>query len=115
MITFAELETHFKTHLYDEAHLTEVEHEKYFGANWVIAKRTKNIVDHYGEDVNCISPEKYRLLETQAYRDRGYKRPVQLLIKDLRAHITNFYPFPFLPDQEHPAVMAARKLLDDLA
>lgn len=37
------------------------------GPNWVIARRTPNIVRRYGEDVICISPQCYRAIE-QKYR-----------------------------------------------
>lgn len=38
-----------------------------FGSNWVVARRTPRIVQRYGEDVCCISPQRYRAAE-QKYR-----------------------------------------------
>lgn len=37
--------------------------DQFGGANWVLARRTANIVRHYGEDVKCISKRQYRKAE----------------------------------------------------
>ena len=35
---------------------------KAVGPNWVLAKRTKRIIEKYGEDVACLSPSSYESL-----------------------------------------------------
>lgn len=36
------------------------------GSNWVLARRTKRIVERYGEDVICLSPKQYENAERLA-------------------------------------------------
>jgi len=38
---------------------TDVLSEEIGGHNWVIHRRTKRIVDHYGESVICITKRQY--------------------------------------------------------
>ena len=33
------------------------------GANWIVARRTPSIVRRYGDDVICLSPARYKLLQ----------------------------------------------------
>lgn len=40
------------------------------GTNWVLARRTKAIVDRYGEDVICVSPAQYEKAERTALEKR---------------------------------------------
>lgn len=40
------------------------------GSNWVIARRTKRIVEKYGEDVNAISSERYAQVQRDAIEKR---------------------------------------------
>lgn len=44
------------------------------GANWVLARRTPAIVARYGEDVICLSREKYKDAERRAWllQTEGY-------------------------------------------
>lgn len=36
-----------------------------FGSNWVLARRTKNIVRQYGADVRCVSHKQYYTAELE--------------------------------------------------
>lgn len=47
---------------------TEFLHQE-IGTNWVIARRTLSIVRRYGEDVVCLSPQKYEAIERK-YREQ---------------------------------------------
>jgi hypothetical protein len=38
--------------------------------NWVIARRSKRIVERYGADVRCLTPAQYEHAETQAIERR---------------------------------------------
>lgn len=40
------------------------------GSNWVIARRTKRVVERYGEDVNCVTPKQYAAAERRAIEKR---------------------------------------------
>lgn len=40
-------------------------HEKVGGSNWVLARRTPNIVRRYGENVICISKQRYAAIEKE--------------------------------------------------
>lgn len=41
------------------------------GKNWVIARRTSNIVRRYGEDVKCVSQSRYKEVENQYHAIYG--------------------------------------------
>lgn len=49
---------------------TGEELERELGPNWVVGRRTKRIVEKYGEDVQCYSPEKYADAERRAIESR---------------------------------------------
>lgn len=40
-------------------------HNRIGGKNWVIARRTPNIVRRYGEDVICVSRKRYAQIERE--------------------------------------------------
>ena len=40
------------------------------GRNWVVAKRTKRIVEKYGDDVICLTPERLQKAERAAIEAR---------------------------------------------
>jgi len=43
--------------------------KKELGLNWVIARRTKRIVEQYGEDVRCLSPKEYEAARLRAWAE----------------------------------------------
>jgi hypothetical protein len=49
---------------------TPDEMRKQLGDNWVLAKRTKNIVARYGPDVKCYSHARYHAAERTAIEAR---------------------------------------------
>jgi hypothetical protein len=51
--------------------------------NWVIARRGKQIIERYGQDVVCLSHAKYAAAEARAIETRGWARPCELVIVDL--------------------------------
>lgn len=40
------------------------------GEDWVLARRTKNIIERYGEDVRCYTPKQYEAAERRAIEAR---------------------------------------------
>ena len=52
-------------------------------SNWVVARRSPRIVEHYGEDVVCISPQGYAKAEAKAIANRGWARPCELVVIDM--------------------------------
>ena len=40
------------------------------GPNWVLARRTRNIVEKYGADVNCVTPGGYDAAQRRAIEKR---------------------------------------------
>lgn len=40
------------------------------GKNWVIARRTKNIVAKYGKDVKCVTSKQYEAAQRRAIEKR---------------------------------------------
>ena len=44
---------------------TEFLSDRFGGKNWVLARRTANIVRQYGEDVICISRQRYAAVEKE--------------------------------------------------
>lgn len=65
------------------------------GSNWVLARRTKRIVERYGADVVCLSRTRYKHLEAQYERETGRSAAD-----------------PTMPS--HAIVMAAPRMLDAL-
>jgi hypothetical protein len=49
---------------------TTVEIETELGPNWVIARRTKQIVEKYGDDVKCVNSTEYHAAERRAIEKR---------------------------------------------
>ena len=49
---------------------TREEIREELGPNWVLARRTKNIVEKYGTDVNCITPGSYDAAQRRAIEKR---------------------------------------------
>lgn len=45
---------------------SELLREELGGANWVIARRTRRIVEQYGPDVVCVTPKRYQEAERRA-------------------------------------------------
>lgn len=39
----------------------------YLGDNWVVARRTRRIVEKYGESVRCVSSKEYQRLRLVAW------------------------------------------------
>ena len=50
---------------------------------WCIARRSPRIVERYGEDVVCISPQGYAKAEAKAIANRGWARPCELVVIDM--------------------------------
>lgn len=52
----------------------ETFHKIVGGKNWVVARRTPNIVARYGKDVICLSPQRYASAERLAWllQTEGY-------------------------------------------
>lgn len=50
--------------------ITTAELVPFLGSNWVVARRTKRIVETYGDDVNCISSNRL----DEAYREALHAR-----------------------------------------
>jgi hypothetical protein len=42
------------------------------GSNWVVAKRTKRVVERYGDDVVCVSLKRFAALK-QEFMDSRYE------------------------------------------
>ena len=66
--------------------MTEITHadflrDRFGGKNWVLSRRTPNIVRRYGEDVVCISKQRYAAVE-QEWR-RLYGDPYDAVRRDL--------------------------------
>lgn len=52
-------------------HATADELRREFGGrNWVLSRRTKAIVERYGDDVICVSPKQYDAAERRAIEAR---------------------------------------------
>lgn len=54
---------------YGQATIDELRNE--LGNNWVVARRTKGIVERYGEDVKCYSHKQYEAAERRAIQNRN--------------------------------------------
>ena len=53
---------------YGSATAEEIRNE--LGANWVIARRTRRIVEKYGADVKCYTNSQYKAAERRAIESR---------------------------------------------
>jgi hypothetical protein len=49
---------------------TQQEMQEQLGTNWVLARRTKRIVERYGPDVRCYSQAQYAAAERRAIEGR---------------------------------------------
>lgn len=79
------------------------------GDSWVIAKRTKRIVERYGDSVRCYTPLRYNEAMQRIYARRGFTRPAEKVVRDLIDAVMlldDCYRAPLMP-----AIAAAATLL----
>jgi hypothetical protein len=81
--------------------------DSFGGANWVLAKRTANIVRRYGESVICVSKQRYAAVEREyraLYGDPNDKTRAELYcaLKEVcRLHAKPTFqgnPFTYSPE-----------------
>lgn len=46
--------------------ITDLVEREHGTRNWVVARRTKRIVERYGDDVVCLSQKRFRALERES-------------------------------------------------
>lgn len=69
---------------FDIKHASVDELNAHFGThNWVIARRTKNIVAKYGDNVVCVTQAAYTRAEQAIYKKRGWARPAEKVMREL--------------------------------
>jgi hypothetical protein len=62
--------------------VSDIIEREHGGRNWVIARRTKNILRTYGDDVITLSPKEYRRLELMHELETADAHPAYELLKD---------------------------------
>jgi len=77
---------------FDYLHPTCIELRATLGPNWVVARRTSRVVERYGPDVTCVTPQKMRKIEADIIAARGWARPAEKVIADLLAVAEQLIP-----------------------